>query len=147
MMSRAEYPSATMPKESNSTNLDEKVQQYTAELDAETTDVVHQAVEVVNAAAQAAEETFDVVDDLLPVFDALSRGKRAKAIDAALAILSDETSQEAHEAVAALKATRREINRFMAEFEDLLTAVSDIAQDIENEVAHSDLLDTVSSWF
>lgn len=128
-------------------NVSDDVEQYVKQLEPETQDVVQQAYDLVQSVANAADEVLDVVNDLMPIFDALARGKRAKAIDAAINLFSDETSQEAREAQAALEATQREANRLWAEMEELREEFMSVIDDVREEIEDSDIVDTVTDWF
>lgn len=123
------------------------VDQYTDDLTNETTEAVQQIARTVDQAAQAADQALDLGDEVTNALDALSRGNRAAAIDAALSLLDDESGAEAREAVAALKATKHELERSWNELEDVADLLADAVSNVEDAAQKSAMFQRLADLF
>lgn len=123
---------------STTTDIEDAVSEFTSTVEPEVIDTVTAIDEAVDQAAVAADESMDVVMPVVDVVQSLTAGNRAVAIEAGISLLSDQTGDEAREAIGALKVLKADLATSIAEGRDVVREFDDAYAAVEDEL---------SEWF
>lgn len=126
--------------------VEDAIETYTDTVETEVHEAVTAVLGVVNTAAEAGDQTWDVAEEIGPIVRQLSMGERVVAAEAAIDLLDDDTRTEAEQALDAIQQVMDDTETAIAEVVDVGDLLADGAAAIEAGVLSLDIpLDHLNS--